>query len=101
MARGKRRLILDLAPTVALLGLGAISMSTAYESAGYHGPRLANLAFLLAVALPLLLRRRFPALVLAAVFVSQAAWVALYYHGSQQPPFEPFVAGVVACFALG
>ena len=76
-------------------------MSTSYESAGYQGPRAANFAFLLAVVLPLPLRRRFPAAVLAAVFVAQGIWVALYYHGSHQPPFEPFAAGVVACFALG
>jgi signal transduction histidine kinase len=101
MARDTRRLILDLAPTVALLALGAVLMATSYESAGYQGPRLANLALLLAVVLPLVLRRRFPAAVLAAVFVAQGVWVALYYHGSHQPPFEPFAAGVVACFALG
>ena len=31
----------------------------------------------------------------------QALWVGAYYHGSHQPRFEPFAAGVVACFALG
>jgi len=101
MPRRTHRLILDLAPTVGLLGLGAILISTSYASAGYQGPRLANAAFLLAVVLPLLVRRRYPAAVLAAVFVAQGAWVALYYHGTHQPPFEPFAAGVVACFALG
>jgi signal transduction histidine kinase len=101
MPTGTRRLILDLMPTVALLVLGATLMATSYESAGYQGPRAANLILLLAVVLPLLLRRRFPAPVLAAVFVAQGIWVALYYHGSHQPPFEPFAAGVVACFALG
>jgi signal transduction histidine kinase len=101
MPARKRRLILDLAPTTALLALGATLMSTSYESAGYQGPRAANFALLLAVVLPLPLRRRFPAPVLAAVFVAQGIWVALYYHGSHQPPFEPFAAGLVACFALG
>ena len=101
MAKETRRLILDLAPTVALLALGAILMATSYESAGYQGPRLANFALLLAVVMPLVLRRLYPAPVLAAVFVAQGVWVALYYHGSHQPPFEPFAAGVVACFALG
>lgn len=101
MHREARRLILDLGPAAALLALGLVLMSTSYEAAGYQGPRLANFAFLLAVVLPLPLRRRFPALVLAAVFIAQGAWVALYYHGSHQPPFEPFAAGVVACFALG
>jgi len=101
MPGGTRRLILDLAPTVALLVLGASLMSTSFESSGYQGPRLANFVLLLAVVLPLSLRRRFPAAVLAAVFVAQGIWVGLYYHGSHQPPFEPFAAGVVACFALG
>jgi len=101
MAIGTRRLILDLAPTVALLALGAVLMATSYESAGYQGPRLANFALLLAVVLPLVVRRRFPAAVIAAVFIAQGVWVALYYHGSHQPPFEPFAAGVIACFALG
>jgi hypothetical protein len=40
-------------------------------------------------------------LALAGVFVIQGIWVGAYYHGSHQPPFEPFAAGVVACFALG
>jgi signal transduction histidine kinase len=30
-----------------------------------------------------------------------ATWLAAYYAGSDQPPFEPFAAGVVASFALG
>lgn len=101
MGSGTRRLILDLAPTVALLALGSVLMATSYESAGYQGPRLANFALLVAVVLPLVGRRRFPAAVLGAVFIAQGVWVALYYHGSHQPPFEPFAAGVVACFALG
>jgi signal transduction histidine kinase len=101
MGRGTRRLILDLAPTIALLTLGSVLMATSYESAGYQGPRLANFALLVAVVVPLVQRRRFPAAVLAAVFIAQGVWVALYYHGSHQPPFEPFAAGVVACFALG
>jgi signal transduction histidine kinase len=101
MSSATRRRLLDLAPTAALLLLGAVSQSIAYESAGFRGPHLANAAFLVAVSVPLLFRRSRPALVLAAVFAAQALWVALYYHGSHQPPFEPFAAGVVACFALG
>lgn len=101
MPRAARRLVLDIAPTVALLALGAAQIAGSYESAGFQGPKAANAAFLVAVSLPLLIRRKHPAPVLAAVFLAQAAWVGLYYHGSHQPPFEPFAAGVVACFALG
>jgi signal transduction histidine kinase len=96
-----RRRLLDVAPTFALLALGAVSQGAAYESAGFQGPHLANAGFLVAAAVPLVFRRSRPALVLAVVFIVQALWVALYYHGTHQPPFEPFAAGVVACFALG
>jgi len=101
MSTATRRRLLDVAPTFALLALGAASQGTAYESAGFQGAHLANAVFLVAVSIPLLFRRSRPALALAAVFSVQAVWVALYYHGSHQPPFEPFAAGVVACFALG
>jgi len=101
MSTATRRRLLDVAPTFALLALGAVSQGTAYESAGFQGAHLANAVFLVAVSIPLLFRRSRPAFALAAVFSVQAVWVALYYHGSHQPPFEPFAAGVVACFALG
>ncbi len=96
-----RRRLLDLAPTVALIAIGAAQLLADYDGSGYRGPRGANAAFLIAVCLPLLVRRRRPVLALAAVFLVQAVWIGAYYHGSHQPPFEPFAAGVVACFALG
>ena len=90
-----------MAPTVALLAIGAVQLLAAYESSGFRGPRGANAAFLAAVALPLLVRRPRPVVALAGVFVAQGVWIGAYYHGSHQPPFDPFAAGVVACFALG
>jgi signal transduction histidine kinase len=101
MSMALRRRLLDLAPTVALIAIGAAQLVADYHGSGYRGPRGANAAFLVAVCLPLLVRRRHPVVALAGVFVVQAVWVGAYYHGSHQPPFEPFAAGVVACFALG
>jgi signal transduction histidine kinase len=101
MPTAPRRRLLDIAPAVALIAIGVAQMVADYRGAGYRGPRGANAAFLVAVCAPLVVRRRRPVLALAGVFAVQAAWIEAYYHGSHQPPFEPFAAGVVACFALG
>src|ERR687888_421949 len=101
MSMALRRRLLDAAPSVALIAIGAAQLLADYEGSGFRGPRVPTAAFLIAVCLPLLVRRRRPVVALAGVFVVQAVWVGAYYHGSHQPPFEPFAAGVVACFALG
>jgi signal transduction histidine kinase len=101
MPAALRRRLLDVAPSAALLALGAVQLLVASASSGFRGPRGANAAFLAAVSVPLLVRRRRPVVALGAVFVAQAIWIASYYQGPHQPPFEPFAAGVVACFALG
>jgi len=93
--------MLDVAPTIVLIAIGTAQLLADYRGSGFRGPRGANAAFLIAVCLPLLARRQRPVVALAGVFVVQAVWVGAYYHGSHQPPFEPFAAGVVACFALG
>lgn len=101
MSAALRRRLLDIAPSAVLIVIGVAEMVADYEGSGFRGPRGANAAFLVAVCLPLLVRRRHPVAALTGVFVVQAVWVGAYYHGSHQPPFEPFAAGVVACFALG
>jgi signal transduction histidine kinase len=101
MPTSLRRRLLDIAPAAALILIGVAQMLLDYEGSGFRGPRGVNAAFLVAVCLPLVVRRRQPVLALAGVFVIQAVWVGAYYNGSHQPPFEPFAAGVVACFALG
>jgi signal transduction histidine kinase len=101
MSPALRRRLLDIAPAVALIGIGTAQLLADYGGSGFRGPRDVNAAFLVAVCLPLVVRRRRPVAALAGVFVVQGVWVGVYYHGSHQPPFEPFAAGVVACFALG
>jgi signal transduction histidine kinase len=101
MSMALRRRLLDIAPTVALIALGGAQLLADYHGSGFRGPHGANAAFLIAVCLPLLVRRRHPVVALTGVLVVQAGWVGAYYHGSHQPPFEPFAAVVVACFALG
>src|ERR687888_2483177 len=96
-----RRRMLHIGPAAALIVIGVAQLLADYHGSGFRGPRGANAAFLVAVCLPLLIRRGRPVLALAGVFVIQGMWIGAYYHGSHQPPFEPFAAGVVACFALG
>src|SRR5919198_6539496 len=96
-----RRRMLHIGPAAALIVIGAAQLLADYHGSGFRGPRGANAAFLVAVCLPLLVRRGRPVFALAGVFVIQGMWIGAYYHGSPQPPFEPFAAGVVACFALG
>ncbi|HEX4733360.1 MAG TPA: sensor histidine kinase [Thermoleophilaceae bacterium] len=98
MSRTLRRRLLDVAPTVLLLVLGAGEL--VISDSGYRGSDLVNTLFLIATAISLLFRRRYPVHVLTFVFASQAIWVTAYYRG-HQPPFEPFLAGVIVCFALG
>jgi len=101
VSAANRRRALDVAPAAALVLIGAVQMIAAYGGSGFRGPAAANAAFLVATCLPLVVRRRHPVAALAGVLVVQAAWVGAFYHGAHQPPFEPFAAGVVACFALG
>src|SRR5919204_4370473 len=101
MSTALRGRLLDIAPSVALIAIGAAQMLADYGGSSFRGPRGANAAFLVAVCSPLLVRRWRPVVALAGVFAVQGVWVGAYYHGSHQPPFEPFAAGVVACFALG
>jgi signal transduction histidine kinase len=101
MTAGLRHRLLEVAPTVALIAVGLAQLLLSGHSAGFRGPTGVNAAFLVAVSLPLLIRREHPVAALAGVFVAQGLWIGALYHGSDQPPSEPFFAAVVACFALG
>ena len=100
MSSSLRRRVLDVAPTVLVLALGFGELLIGGDISGFRGPELGDALFLIATAVCLLFRRRHPVEALAAVFVIQAVWVTAYYRG-HQPPFEPFLAGVIVCFALG
>lgn len=95
-----RRELLDAAPPAALFVLGVVDLFVISPDA-FRGPTALSLAFLAAVCAPLAFRRTRPALVLALVLLIASVWSLASYPGAAQPPFEPFVAGVVACFALG
>jgi signal transduction histidine kinase len=93
-----RTRLVDLWAPAALAALGAFDL--AISGSDFRAPRAVDLAFMLACAIPLYWRRRHPLGVLIAFNVVAATYVLAYYP-EDQAPFQPFVAGVIACFALG
>src|SRR5690242_8141205 len=57
MTAGLRHRLLEVAPTVALIAVGLAQLLLSGHSAGFRGPTGVNAAFLVAVSLPLLIRR--------------------------------------------
>jgi len=84
-----------------VLGIAALGVGDAVALAGGDVARLAaSLAFALAAAGLLVLRRTRPAAVAAGELVVAGTWVVALY-GWDQGPFAGFVALIAAAFALG
>jgi len=66
----------------------------------FPGPVAAHAGFLLLVTVPLCWRFRAPATVAVVVTVAAAAWVLVMFSAKAQPPVEPWLAMLVAVFAL-
>jgi signal transduction histidine kinase len=95
-----RRRVLDLGVPGALIALGLAEVFVAYLGSDLRGGHAENAAFMVACCAPLAWRRRAPLLVVLAWLVATAAYTIALYT-STQPPIEPFLAGLVAFFALG
>lgn len=92
---------------LAILVLGAVDLaqngSMSSNSGGnvtFPGPVAAHAVFLLLVTVPLCWRFRAPATVAIVVTVAAAAWVLVMFSAKAQPPVEPWLAMLVAVFAL-
>jgi signal transduction histidine kinase len=78
-----------------------IWVSTLFDD-GIPGPRLANTVLLLLITVPLAWRRRAPTVVFALVFASVALQIGLIDETrSDQPPFQHWIALLVAFYSLG
>ena len=87
----------DVAIAIALLVLGLVDIASGSGQA-YPPPRALDVLFLVAVTLPFVARRRAPLAVLVAVMGAALAWIYVLYPLSQQGPFVPFVALIVATY---
>ncbi len=92
---------------LAILVFGAVDLaqngSMSSNSGGtvtFPGPVAAHTVFLLLVTVPLCWRFRAPATVAIVVTVAAAAYLLVMFSAKAQPPVEPWLAMLVAVFAL-
>jgi signal transduction histidine kinase len=91
---------------LAVLVLGAVdlaqngSLSSQGGNATFPGPVAADAGFLLLVTIPLCWRFQAPAAVVIVVTAGAAAWDLAMFNPKAQPPIEPWLAMLVAMFAL-
>ncbi len=91
---------------LAIVVFGAVdlaqngSMSSEGGNVTFPGPVAAHAGFLLLVTVPLCWRFRAPAAVAIVVTIAAAAWVLVMFSAKVQPPVEPWLAMLVAMFAL-
>jgi hypothetical protein len=91
---------------LAILAVGAVdlaqngSASSAGNDVTFPGPAAVQAGFLLLVAIPLCWRFRAPAAVAVGVTVAAGAWNVIMFSPKAQPPIEPWLAMLVAVFAL-
>jgi len=91
---------------LAIIALGAVDLAqngsslSEGSSVTFPGPAAVHAGFLLLVTVPLCWRFRAPVTVVILVTVGSAAWDLTMFGASEQPPFEPWLAMLVAVFAL-
>jgi signal transduction histidine kinase len=93
-----RKHVADLAPPAALALLGVVDL--AVGGSDFKAAPAVDLGFMVAVTVPLYWRRRHPLVALSGFNLVTGVYILTLYIDSQ-PPFQPFIAGLVACFALG
>ena len=91
---------------LAIIALGAVnlaqngSLSSEGSNVTFPGPVAAHAGFLLLVTVPLCWRFRAPVTVAILVTACSGAWIVTMFSPKAQPPFEPWLAILVAVFAL-
>jgi signal transduction histidine kinase len=97
----RRRLRVDAAVAAAVLLLGVGELTGVVPGSEFPGNRMVQAGFVVLVAVPLVVRRTWPLVSMLLVVAITAAWQFGLYGPGQQPPFEPFVALLLATFTAG
>lgn len=97
----RRRLLVDAAVAAAVLVLGIGELTGVVAGSEFPGNRSVQGVFVVLVAVPLVVRRTWPLVSMLLVVAITAAWQSALYGPGQQPPFEPFVALLLATFTAG
>lgn len=86
---------------LAIFAVGTAGLLGVSEGSTFRGDQGVEFAFLALTTLPLVARRRLaPQAALLSLTVA-SAWTLTYYTSIHQPPFEPFLAMVMASFSIG
>ena len=93
--------LLDAALAVGILLVGLAEFAGVIPGSTLPGPRQLSLVFVVATAVPLVVRRVAPLTVFFCVVVVEAVWQFSEYAVSQQQTFESFLAILLAVFGAG
>ncbi|HEX2857199.1 MAG TPA: histidine kinase [Propionibacteriaceae bacterium] len=99
--RERRRLLVDAAVAAGVLLLGFGEFTGVVAGSEFPGNRSVHAVFIVLVAVPLAVRRVWPLVSMLVVVVAVAVWQFALYGPDRQPPFEPFVALLLATFTAG
>ena len=99
--RARHRLAIDAAVAAGVLLLGLGELTGVVAGSEFPGNRTVHAVFIVLVAVPLVVRRTWPLPSMLLVVGITAAWQFGLYGPGQQPPFEPFVALLLATFTAG
>lgn len=95
----RRRDVVDVALTLALLAASLIDLFTHALQGVYPHSRWVHLVFVVATSLPVAFRRRSPLRALIVFAVLQSIWIDALYPVDQQPPLIPFIQLIVMVYA--
>jgi signal transduction histidine kinase len=93
--------LLDVALAVGIMLVGLAELAGVIPGSDLPGPRQLSLLFVVATAVPLVVRRVAPLTVFFCVIVIEAVWQFSEYSVDQQQTFESFLAILLAVFGAG
>ncbi|MGH8960833.1 MAG: sensor histidine kinase [Jatrophihabitantaceae bacterium] len=95
----RRHEAFDVLVAAVLLGAGLVDLYSGVLGGVFPGSRWVHLPFVIAMSVPIAWRRRWPLGTLLVVAIVQSIWLFGLYPLDQQPPFEPFVALLIAVYS--